>query len=50
MAPLDDVDGVDLDIAQVLDGALDRLWSVAERLRRIEPLGVQPDPPRLDFG
>ena len=43
VAALDDVDGVDLHIAEMLDRSRDRLRPVAERLGRIEPLGTQPD-------
>ena len=50
MAALDHVDGVDLHIAEMLHRRRDRLRPVAERLARIEPLGVQPDSPGLGFG
>ena len=43
MAALDDVDGVDLHVAEVLDGGARRLGPVAERRARIEPLRAQPD-------
>ena len=50
MAALDDVDGVDLHIAEMVHRRRNRLRSGAERLVRIEPLGVQPDSPGLGFG
>ena len=43
VATLDDVDGVDLHIAQMLDRGGRRLRPLAERRRRVEPLGAQPD-------
>ena len=45
VAALDDVDGVDLHVAEVLDGGLRRLRAVAERRARVEPLRAQPDAP-----
>jgi hypothetical protein len=49
MALLDDVDGVDLQIAQILYGAKGRVRPVAKRRPLIEALGVKPDAPRLHF-
>ena len=43
MAALDHVDGVDLHIAEMLDRGRGRLRPLAERRRRVEPLGAQPD-------
>ena len=43
VAALDDVDGVDLHVAQVLDRGPRRLSPAAERRRLVEPLRVQPD-------
>ena len=43
VAALDDVDGVDLDIAELLDRGRCGGRSRAERRRRIEPLRAQPD-------
>ena len=43
MAALDDVDGVDLHIAEMIHRRRHRLRSGAERLAGIEPLGMQPD-------
>ena len=50
MAALDHMDGVDLDIAEVIHRCGYGLRPVAKRLARIEPLGVQPDSPGLGFG
>ena len=50
MAALDDVDGVDLHIAEMVHGGGNRLRSGAERLVGIEPLGMQPDSPGFGFG
>ena len=50
MAALDDMDGVDLDVAEVIHRCRYGLRPVAKRLSRIEPLGVQPDSPGLGFG
>ena len=43
MAALDDVDGVDLHVAEMVHRRRNRLRAGAERLVRIEPLGMQPD-------
>ena len=43
VAALDDVDGVDLHVAQVLDRRARRLRPVAERRRLVEPLRAEPD-------
>ena len=43
MAALDDVDGVDLHIAEMVHRRRHRLRSGAERLAGIEPLGPQPE-------
>ena len=50
MAALDDVNGVDLHIAEMVHRRRHRLRSGPERLVRIEPLGVQPDSPGLGLG
>ena len=50
MAALDHVDGVDLHIAEMVDRRRHRLRPGAERRRRVEPLGAQPDSPGLGFG
>src|SRR5204863_471433 len=52
VAALDHVDGVDLNVAQVLHGKARRLGPVPEWHGSIEPLGVQPDAsgPRLGEG
>ena len=50
MAALDDVDGVDLHIAEMLDRRRGRLRPVAKRRRRVEPLGAQPDAPGVGLG
>ena len=47
---LDDVDGVDLHITQVLDSATGGVGAAAEGLARVEPLGAQPEPAGLDEG
>jgi hypothetical protein len=50
MAALDDVDGVDLHIAEMSDRIRDGLCSLAERGPLIQPLGMQPDLPGLSRG
>ena len=50
MAALDDVDGVDLHIAEMVHRRRNRLRPGAERLAGIEPLGMQPDSPGLGLG
>ena len=50
MAALDHIDGVDLHIAEMLDRGGNRRRPFAERIRRIEPLGSQPDSPGLGLG
>ena len=50
MGPLDDIDGVDLHIAEMLHRRGRRLRTVAERRGAIEPLGAQPDLPGFRFG
>jgi len=42
VAALDDVDGVDLHIAEMFNGGGGRLRALAERRRRVEPLGAEP--------
>ncbi len=44
MAALDHVDGVDLDIAQVLHCGRGCLRAISEWARPIQPLGTEPDP------
>ena len=43
VAALDDIDGVDLHIAEMLDRDSRRLRPFAERRLGVEPLGPQPD-------
>jgi hypothetical protein len=50
VAALDDVDGVDLHIAEMLDRRARRWRPLAERRARVEPLGAQPDVPGLGLG
>ncbi len=50
VAPLDDVDRVDLQVAQVCDRGRRGLWSGSEGLGRVQALGVQPELPRLGGG
>ena len=50
MAALDDMDGVDLHIAEMIDRRGNRLRPGAERLARIEPLGAQPDTAGFGLG
>jgi hypothetical protein len=50
MAALDHIDGVDLHITEMLYRSGNRWRPVAERIRRIEPLGSQPDDPGLGLG
>jgi len=45
VAALDDVDGVDLHVTEVLHRGAGRLGAGAEGRKRIQPLGVQPDTP-----
>ncbi len=47
---LDDVDGVDLYVAEMFHGRRCRCRPVAERRARVQPLGVKPDPAGLGFG
>src|SRR5215471_1474779 len=49
VAALDDIDGVDLDIAQMGDRIRDGLRPTAERRKRIESLRTQPNTSRPDF-
>ena len=50
VAALDDVDGVDLHIAEMLDRGGRRLRPFAERRLDVEPLGAQPDAAGLSLG
>jgi hypothetical protein len=50
MAALDHIDGVDLHIAEMLYRGGNRRRPVAERIRRIEPLGAEPNSPSLGLG
>jgi hypothetical protein len=50
MAALDDVDGVDLNVAEVSDRSRRSAGAVPKRSFHIEPLGVQPDTACLSFG
>ncbi|BBO04284.1 hypothetical protein BwSH20_13370 [Bradyrhizobium ottawaense] len=50
MAALDDVDGVDLHIAEMSHRVRDGPSSVAERRALIQPLRMQPDLPGLCRG
>src|SRR5262249_18646934 len=47
---LDDVDGVDLDVAEMSDRVRGGLRACAEWLAHIEPLRMQPDAPGLGLG
>ena len=47
VAALDDVDGVDLHIAEMVDRGRRRRRPPAEWRRGVEPLGAQPDPAGL---
>src|SRR5215472_5207235 len=49
VAALDDIDGVDLDIAQMRDRIRDGLRPTAERRKGIESLRAQPNTSRPDF-
>src|SRR5215469_13553774 len=49
VAALDDIDGVDLDIAQMGDRIRDGFRPTAERRKRIESLRTQPNTSRPDF-
>jgi len=46
----DDVDGVDLDLAEMIHRRGHRRGPGAERLAGVEPLGPQPDLPGLGLG
>jgi hypothetical protein len=50
MAALDDVDGVDLQVAQVRHRCRGGLGAGAEGLGGVQALGMQPDSPALDGG
>jgi hypothetical protein len=50
VAPLDDVDRVDLQVAQVRDRGGRGRRARAERLSAVQALGVQPEVPRLGGG
>ena len=50
MAALDDVDGVDLHIAQMFHRRGRRSRPLTERRRHVEPLRAQPDVPGFGFG
>ena len=50
MAALDHVDGVDLHIAEMLHRGGGGRRPLAERIRRVEPLGAQPDSAGLGLG
>ncbi len=50
MAALDDVDGVNLQVAQVRYRCRRRLRAGAERLGDVQALGMQPDSAGLDGG
>ncbi|GGI26269.1 hypothetical protein GCM10010987_38540 [Bradyrhizobium guangdongense] len=50
MAALDDVDGVDLHIAEMSGRLRHSLCALPERRARVEPLGAQPDLPGLFRG
>jgi hypothetical protein len=50
MAALDDVDGVDLHVAEMVRGGGNRLRPTTKRFLRLKPLGLQPDSPGLGFG
>ena len=50
MAALDDVDGVNLQVAQVRHRCRRGLWAGAEGFGGVQALGVQPDSAGLDGG
>src|ERR1700754_2045289 len=50
VAALDDIDRVDLDIAQMLDGGLRCARPGPERLGPVQPLGAEPDIPGPGLG
>ena len=50
VAPLDDVDRVDLQVAQVCDRGRRGLGTGAEGLGSVQALGMQPELPRLGGG
>ena len=50
MGAFDDVDGVDLHIAEMLDRRARGLRPLAKRRSRVEPLGAQPDAPGVGLG
>ncbi len=50
VAALDDVDGVDLHIAEMVDRGRHGFRALAEGIARIQPLGMQPDLPCLCRG
>jgi len=50
VAPLDDVDRIDLEVAQVCDRGRRGLWTGSEGLGSVQPLGVQPELARLGGG
>jgi hypothetical protein len=50
VAAFDDVDGVDLDVAQMRHGGRGGLRASAERFRCVEALGMKPDAAGLSGG
>jgi hypothetical protein len=50
MAAFNHVDGIDLDVAEMLHRGARRLRPVAERRGPVEPLGAQPDASGVGFG
>src|SRR5260370_32900689 len=50
VAALDHINGVDLHIAEMLDGSRSRGWSVAARRFSVEPLRAASDTPRRSIG
>ena len=50
VATFDDVNGVDLHVAELLHRSRRCRRPLAERRQRVEPLGAQPDPPGRGLG
>jgi hypothetical protein len=49
VAAFDDVDGIDLHVAEMLDRGECGLWGIPKRGLGVELLGAQPDLPCLNF-
>ena len=50
VAALDDVDGVDLHVAEMFDRGRGCIRPAAKRRAHVEPLGAQPDPAGFGLG